>query len=80
FPELQELCPELELRKNQDNYGQEEGEPDWMDPKLSVLLWSSNTYKFVEAEEPLVKEEFEEIFKAEPIDDFLTHRMRSGHY
>ncbi|QQP35919.1 Hypothetical protein FKW44_020867 [Caligus rogercresseyi] len=42
-----------------------------MDPELSVLLWSSSTYKFVEAEESLVKEEFEEIFKAEPIDDFL---------
>ncbi|QQP48706.1 Hypothetical protein FKW44_009101 [Caligus rogercresseyi] len=51
-----------------------------MDPELSVLLWSSSTYKFVEAEGPLVKEEFEEIFKAEPIDDFLTHRMRFGLY
>ncbi|QQP39410.1 Hypothetical protein FKW44_020284 [Caligus rogercresseyi] len=52
----------------------------WPDPELSVLLWSSSTYKFVEAEEPLVMEEFEEIFKAEPIDDFLTHQMRVGHY
>ncbi|QQP57069.1 Hypothetical protein FKW44_001936 [Caligus rogercresseyi] len=51
-----------------------------MDPELFVLLWSSSTYKFVEAEEPLVKEEFEEIFMTEPIDDFLTHRMRFGHY
>ncbi|QQP41985.1 Hypothetical protein FKW44_016513 [Caligus rogercresseyi] len=51
-----------------------------MDPELSVLLWSSSTYKFIEAEEPLVKEEFEKIFKTEPINDFLTHRMRFGHY
>ncbi|QQP55225.1 Hypothetical protein FKW44_008348 [Caligus rogercresseyi] len=51
-----------------------------MDPELSVLLWSSSTYKFVEAEEPLVKQEFEEIIKAEPIDDFFTHRLRFGHY
>ncbi|QQP57866.1 Hypothetical protein FKW44_003003 [Caligus rogercresseyi] len=51
-----------------------------MDLELSYLLWSSSTYKFIEAEEPLVKEKFEEIFKAEPIEDFLTHRMRFGHY
>ncbi|QQP52577.1 Hypothetical protein FKW44_004766 [Caligus rogercresseyi] len=51
-----------------------------MDLELPVLLWSSRTYKFVEAKEPVVKEEFEEIFKTEPIDDFVTHRMRFGHY